>query len=236
MRLLPQRVQHASAYPGSSVSHNKFQLLYSLLVSSHTNKSTKDNLKFHSQNSSTGSPTTVYSKLAQLSRRKGHNYTDSQAHSQAVSQACRCLGWQNRGVSERGEASPSSSATKQNNFYPVLNCLVLFVSSHKSTKDNLKFPSQHSSTGSPTTVYSKLAQLSRRKGHNYADSRAHSQAGCQACRCLGWQNRGVSERGEASPSSSATKQNNFYPVFNCLVLFHHDLNKCYDPKISVFFK
>ena len=47
MRLLPQRVQHASAYPGSSVSHNKFHLLYSLLVSSHTNKSTKDKMKFH---------------------------------------------------------------------------------------------------------------------------------------------------------------------------------------------
>ena len=49
-------------------------------------------------------------------------------------------------------------------------------------------------------------------------------------------NRGVSERGEASPSSSATKQNNFYPVFNCLALFHHDPNKRYDPKISVFLK
>ena len=47
IRLLPQRVQHASAYPGSNVSHDKFHLLYSLLVFSHTNKSTKDNLKFH---------------------------------------------------------------------------------------------------------------------------------------------------------------------------------------------
>ena len=120
------KIKHASAYPGSSVSHNKFHLLYSLLVSSHTNKSTKDNLKFYSQHSSTGRPTIVYFKLAQLSRRKGHNYADSQARSQAGSQACRCLGWQNRGVSEIGEASPSSSATKQNNFYPVLNCLVLF--------------------------------------------------------------------------------------------------------------
>ena len=104
---------------------------------------------------------------------------------------------------------------------------------HKSTKNNLKFHSQHSLTGSPTIVYFKLAQLSRRKGHNYADSQAHSQAGSQDCRCLGWQNRGVSEIGEASPSSSATKQNNFYPVVNCLVLFHHDPNKRYDPKISV---
>ena len=111
----------------AAVSHTiSFSWLYSLLVSSHTNKSTKDNLKFHSQNSSTSSPTTVYFKLAQLSPRKGHNFADSQAHSQAVSETCRCLGWQNRGVSEIGEASPSSSATKQNNFYPVFNCLVLF--------------------------------------------------------------------------------------------------------------
>ena len=121
IRLLPWRVQHASAYPSGSFLHNKFHLLYSLSVSSHTNKSTKDNLKFHSQHSSTGSPTIVYFKLARLSRRKGHNCADSQAHSQAGSQAFRCLGWQNRGVSETGEASPSSSATKQNNFYPVLN-------------------------------------------------------------------------------------------------------------------
>ena len=126
IRLLPQRVQHALAYPSSIVSHNKFYLLYYLLVSSHTNKSTKDNLNFHSQHSSTGSPTIVYFKLAQLSHRKVHNYADSQARSQAGSQACRCLGRQNRGVSEIGEASPSSSATKQNNFYPIHNSLVLF--------------------------------------------------------------------------------------------------------------
>ena len=69
--------QHASAYPSSSVSHNKFHLLYSLLVSSHTNKSTKYNLKFHTQHSSTGSPTIAYFKLAQLSRRKRHNFAES---------------------------------------------------------------------------------------------------------------------------------------------------------------
>ena len=47
VRLLPQRVRHASAYPGGSVSDNKFQLLYSLLVSPHINKSTKSDQKFH---------------------------------------------------------------------------------------------------------------------------------------------------------------------------------------------
>ena len=114
IRLLPQRVQQASAYPSSSVSHNKFHLLYSLLVSSRTNKSTKDNLKFHSQQSSTGSPTIAYFKLAQLSRRKGHNYADSQAHSQAGSQADR-----------RNITVKLSNETIQFHF-PVLICLVLF--------------------------------------------------------------------------------------------------------------
>ena len=33
--------------PGDSVSDSKFQLLYSLLVSPHTNKSTKDDQMFH---------------------------------------------------------------------------------------------------------------------------------------------------------------------------------------------
>ena len=47
VRLLPQRVRHTSAYPGGSVSDNKFQLLYSLLVSPHINKSTKYDQKFH---------------------------------------------------------------------------------------------------------------------------------------------------------------------------------------------
>ena len=148
IHLLPQRVQHASAYPNSSVSHNKCHLLYSLLVSSHTNKSTKDNLKFHSQHSSTGSPTVVYFKLAQLSRRKGHNYANSQAHSQAGSQACRCIGWQNRGVNKIAEASPSSSASKQNNFYPVLNCLVLF---HHDP--NKRYDPKISVLSEPTTIF-----------------------------------------------------------------------------------
>ena len=47
VRLLPQRVRHASAYPGGSVSDSKFQLLYSLLVSPRINKSTKYDQKFH---------------------------------------------------------------------------------------------------------------------------------------------------------------------------------------------
>ena len=47
VRLLPRRVRHASAYPGGSVSDNKFQLLFALLVSPHINKSTKYDQKSH---------------------------------------------------------------------------------------------------------------------------------------------------------------------------------------------
>ena len=50
---------------------------------------------------------------------------------------------------------------------------------------------QHSFTGSHTTICSKLVQLTPRKGRNYADSQAFSQAGSQAYRYLGWRDRGV---------------------------------------------
>ena len=46
-------------------------------------------------------------------------------------------------------------------------------------------------TGSHTTICSKLAQLTLGEGHNDADYQAHSQAGFQACRCLGWRDRQV---------------------------------------------
>ena len=154
VRLLSQRVQHASAYPGGSVSDNKFQLLYSLLVSPHTNKSTKKRSEVSLHNiaqlvaqlsstsslpvtlhnhSSTGNHTIVYFKHAQLSLRKGHNYADSQSDSQARSQACRCLGRQKRGVSKIGEASPSGSGTNQNNFYLVLIVFRLFYHDPNNT-------------------------------------------------------------------------------------------------------
>ena len=74
VRLLPQRVQHASAYPGGSVSDNKFKLLYSSLVSPHTNKSTKDDHKFYLQYSSTSSTTIVYFKLARYTSQSQLNW------------------------------------------------------------------------------------------------------------------------------------------------------------------
>ena len=102
----------------------------------------------------------------------------------------------------------------------------------RTQKTILSFTSQHSSTGSPTIVYFKLAQLSHKKRPNYTDSQAHSQDWISGCRCLGWQKRGVSEIGEASPSSSATKQNIFYPVLNCLVFFHYDPKQTLRPPNS----
>ena len=72
-----------------------------------------------------------------------------------------------------------------------------YISPHtlKNAKPtNLKLESnnkEHGSSGSHTTICSKLAQLTLRNGHKYADSQARSQAGSQAYRCLGWRDRRV---------------------------------------------
>ena len=143
IRLLPQRVQHASAYPGSSVSHNKFHLLCSLLVCSRTNKSTKDNLKFHSQHSSTGSPTICYSLLQACP-----------TLTQERTQLCRLSGsltgwisglsvsWVAETRSERDRRNITvklSNKTKQFIFYT--NWLVLF---HDDPKQTLRPPNNFS--------------------------------------------------------------------------------------------
>ena len=49
----------------------------------------------------------------------------------------------------------------------------------------------YSCTGRQNKICSKLAQLTLRIGHNYANSQAHSQAGSQAYRCLGWRDHGI---------------------------------------------
>ena len=126
IRLLPQRVQHALAYPGSSVSHNTFQLLYSLLVSSHTNKSTKDTPKFHF--------------TTQLNWQPHYSLTKAcPTFTQERTQVCRLSGsltgwisglsvsWVAAMRSERDRRSITlklSDKTKQ--FQPCSNCLVLF--------------------------------------------------------------------------------------------------------------
>ena len=62
----------------------------------------------------------------------------------------------------------------------------------KQSEVSLKQTTIRSCTGSYTTICSsQLAQLTLRKGNNYADSQAHSQAGSQTYRCLGWRNREV---------------------------------------------
>ena len=57
---------------------------------------------------------------------------------------------------------------------------------------NLKVHYQYTSTGSHTTIYLKLVQLSRRKGPMHT-SVSHSQAGYQVRQYLGWWYRGVNE-------------------------------------------
>ena len=124
--LLPQRVQHASAYPGSSVSNNTFQLLYSLLVSPHTNNSTNDNLKFHFTTQLNWQPhyslvqacPTLTQERTQLCRRSGS--LTGWISGLSVS-------WVAETWSERYRQSITvkpSNETKQ--FLPCTNCLVLF--------------------------------------------------------------------------------------------------------------
>ena len=71
--------------------------------------------------------------------------------------------------------------------------LTLVATHNKKHKDNLKFHSNPiaSCTGSHNTVCSKLAQLTLRKEHNYADSLVHSQAGPQTHWYLGRRDREV---------------------------------------------
>ena len=53
-------------------------------------------------------------------------------------------------------------------------------------QSDVSLKQQYSCTGSHITICSKLAQLTLRKAHNYADSQAHLQAGYQAYQYRGW--------------------------------------------------
>ena len=71
----------------NSVLHKKCSLVSFFIVIRfrHTHEQKpKTSLKLRPNSTGTGSPTTICAKLAQLTLRKGHNYADSQAHSQAV--------------------------------------------------------------------------------------------------------------------------------------------------------
>ena len=137
IRLLPQRVQHASAYPSSSVSHNRFHLLYYLLVSSHTTKSTKDNLIFHFTTQLNWQP--HYSLLQAcptLTQERTQPCRLSDSFTGWISGLS--VSWVAGTRSERDRRSITvklSNKTKQ--FLPCTSCLVLF---HHDPKQTLRPP------------------------------------------------------------------------------------------------
>ena len=69
---------------------------------------------------------------------------------------------------------------------------------HKETQSQseVSLKQQSSCTGSHTITCSKLAQLTLRKKHSYANSQTHSMAGSQAYRRLEWCDREVGVRVE----------------------------------------
>ena len=81
-------------------------------------------------------------------------------------------------------ASPSACVCPRVFFF-------ILTRKQEQKKVNPTLHAKHSSIGHDTVDF-KLAQLSLRKGHNYADPQAHSVAGSEACGCLGGQDRGVS--------------------------------------------
>ena len=90
-------------------------------------------------------------------------------------------------------------------FYIIVKLSGTQSNNTKQSEVSLK---QYSCTGSHNTICSKLAQLTLRKGRNYADSQAHSQAGPQTYRCLGWRNREV-VFGNVEPKVETTSEDNF---------------------------
>ena len=69
--------------------------------------------------------------------------------------------------------------------------IMLPLTQRTQSQSEVSLKQYHSSTGSHTTICSKLAQLILRKGRNHADSQAHSQAGSQTYKCLEWRDREV---------------------------------------------
>ena len=85
--------------------------------------------------------------------------------------------------------------------------ITTYTQEHKANYFEVAAQQQHSSTGSHNTTCSKLVLLTRRKGHNPADSQAHSQAGSRAYQCLGWRDRAVGVRVGVNSSGTTTKMN-----------------------------
>ena len=88
----------------------------------------------------------------------------------------------------------------------VLNCRTHNRRIHGQSEVSLK---HYSCIGSHNTICSTLAQLILRKGHNYADSQAHLQAGPQAYQCLGWRGHEVVIR-DVEPSVEKSFRDNFW--------------------------
>ena len=132
-RLLPQRVQHASAciLAQQCLTQQVSVVVFFIIFFTHKQEHKRQS-QLSLTNSSIGSPTiSLLQGCPTLTQERTQLCRLSASLTGWISQACKCLGWQNRGVSAISEASPSSSATKQNNFYPVLNCLVLFLEPNK---------------------------------------------------------------------------------------------------------
>ena len=61
----------------------------------------------------------------------------------------------------------------------------------QQSQSEVSLKHHYNCTGSRNTICFELAQLTLRKGHNYADSLAHSQTRPQAYWCLGWRDHEV---------------------------------------------
>ena len=117
--------------------------------------------------------------------------------------------------------------------FTVLFFISFFTHKQEDKRQSEVSLTTRSSTDSPTIVYFKLAQLSRRKGHNYADSQ-DSLTGWISGLLVSWVAESRSERDRRSITvklSSEAKQFLHSRLLNCLLLFHHDPNKCHDPNI-----
>ena len=108
----------------------------------------------------------------------------------------------------------------------VSTCFLLILSldchTRTQSQSEVSLEQQYSCTGSHTTVCSKLAQLTLRTRHNYADSQTHSHAGYQAYRCLSGRDREVGIRVEVR---SKSKLETFFGVNYQLKQYHPLENK-----------
>ena len=97
-------------------------VFFIIIISSHTNESTEDNLKFHSQQSSTGSPTIVYFELDQLSRRNGHNYAEGRQAPQKEGEEKSCVTRDGTSTNLTSRTNGMTTHTQTHMLYPLAQC------------------------------------------------------------------------------------------------------------------